>query len=91
MRIAAIDAADVAGLPCAFLGAVLLAALATGGAADIETLARSADPARLASAFSRVFLTMTVVAALAAVALAFVPERPLRTSVHASEGEGSLM
>lgn len=78
-------------LAVAVLGAVLLAALATGGAADIETLARSADPARLAGAFSRVFLTMTVVAALAAVALAFLPERPLRTSVHASEGEGSIV
>ena len=78
-------------LSVAVLGAVLLAVLAGGGAGDIETLARNADPARLASAFSRVFLTMTVVVALAAVALAFLPERPLRTSVHASEGEGSLM
>lgn len=78
-------------LSVAVLGAVLLAVLAGGGAGDIETLARNADPARLARAFSRVFLTMTVVVALAAVALAFLPERPLRTSVHASEGEGSLM
>lgn len=78
-------------LAVAVLGAVLLAALATGGAADIETLARNADPARLASAFSRVFLTMGAVAAVAAVALMFLPERPLRTSVHASEGEGSIV
>lgn len=78
-------------LVVAVLGAVLLATLATGGAGDIESVARNADPARLSAAFSRVFLTVAVLAALAAMALAFLPERPLRNSVHASEGEGSIV
>lgn len=78
-------------LVVAVLGAVLLAALAGSGAGDIESLARTADAATLAGAFGQVFATVAVVVALAVVALAFLPERPLRGSVHAREGEGGMV
>lgn len=78
-------------LVVAVLGAVLLASLSGGGTGTLEAAAHSADAATLAGAFGRVFATVALVVGLAALALAFLPERPLRGSVHASEGEGGLV
>ncbi|MEP9353144.1 MDR family MFS transporter [Xanthobacter sp. KR7-65] len=79
-------------LVVAVLGAVLLAALGAGsGAHDAESLARTADPATVAVGFQRVFGTVALVTALAALALSFLPERPLRASVHHAESDGGLV
>lgn len=79
-------------LVVAVLGAVLLGALGAGsGGLDAETLARTAGVATVAAAFRLVFATVAGVALLAALALAFLPERPLRASVHTVAAEDAIV